>query len=179
MPIIGVQEDPCKQEPGVTGLCKAYIPRWTFNGKTCEKFVYGGCGGNENNFNSLQECLKTCAAVPVRYPRPSDCRKQNEAMHRSRKHLIHQLPSSAHACCISRRKLHAVFLHRLALPRVAKWHTNYFDAWAKCDVTCVVQVPDKCCTKEAPDCCGGICTVDGNGCGIYPHPDCCGGAVEQ
>jgi hypothetical protein len=31
--------------------------------------------------------------------------------------------------------------------------------------------PDPCCPPEAPDCCGGICTVDGDGCGIVPG-DC-------
>lgn len=26
----------------------------------CEKFVYGGCGGNENNYNTLEECELAC-----------------------------------------------------------------------------------------------------------------------
>lgn len=34
-----------------------------------------------------------------------------------------------------------------------------------------VQETDECCPPEAPDCCGGICTVRGNGCGIIPG-DC-------
>ncbi|ESO96956.1 hypothetical protein LOTGIDRAFT_115215, partial [Lottia gigantea] len=38
------------------GMCKGYFPRFYFNHKSgkCEGFVYGGCGGNENNFKSLQ-----------------------------------------------------------------------------------------------------------------------------
>nr|CAD7203087.1 unnamed protein product [Timema douglasi] len=39
-------------EPPETGLCKAYFPRYYYdNGNnTCYEFVYGGCGGNCNNY---------------------------------------------------------------------------------------------------------------------------------
>ena len=48
--------------PPVTGLCKAYMPRFYYNNKTneCEDFVYGGCGGNGNNFETKEVCEKTC-----------------------------------------------------------------------------------------------------------------------
>ena len=26
----------------------------------CEEFIYGGCGGNENNFETLEECNQQC-----------------------------------------------------------------------------------------------------------------------
>ncbi|XP_048515012.1 uncharacterized protein LOC105689244 isoform X2 [Athalia rosae] len=48
-----------KTEPGP---CKHYVHKWTFNksqGK-CRTFVYGGCLGNENRFNSEIECLHYC-----------------------------------------------------------------------------------------------------------------------
>ena len=41
-----------------SGPCRAYIPRWFYN-KTegsCQNFVYGGCGGNANNFMSPEAC---------------------------------------------------------------------------------------------------------------------------
>ncbi|CDW51747.1 Kunitz protease inhibitor [Trichuris trichiura] len=44
------------------GPCNAYIPRWAYNfllGR-CYMFVYGGCGGNANNFETQSECEKVC-----------------------------------------------------------------------------------------------------------------------
>jgi len=48
--------------PKKTGPCKAYFVRYYYNYNTnkCEKFVYGGCQGNENNFESLRECIDEC-----------------------------------------------------------------------------------------------------------------------
>ncbi|KAJ8707072.1 hypothetical protein PYW08_011206 [Mythimna loreyi] len=53
--------DICKQ-PIVQGLCLAYFPRYAYNCHTgkCERFIYGGCGGNENNFMTMRECCKAC-----------------------------------------------------------------------------------------------------------------------
>eukprot|EP00051_Salpingoeca_urceolata_P017573 m.241086 g.241086 ORF g.241086 m.241086 type:complete len:2387 (+) comp18994_c0_seq2:73-7233(+) len=48
--------------PLVVGPCDAAIPRWHYNAETdrCEEFVYGGCGGNENNFATLEACEQRC-----------------------------------------------------------------------------------------------------------------------
>ncbi|OWK02927.1 hypothetical protein Celaphus_00008014, partial [Cervus elaphus hippelaphus] len=53
-------------EPQLKGDCKATIMRYFYNAKTglCERFRYGGCGGNRNNFLTKEECMKTCSPLP-------------------------------------------------------------------------------------------------------------------
>ena len=48
--------------PKVTGPCRAAFPRWHYNNKVrrCERFTYGGCSGNKNNFRSKDECRSQC-----------------------------------------------------------------------------------------------------------------------
>ena len=55
--------DICALEPD-SGPCLAYFPSYFFNTASfeCEKFIYGGCGGNENRFFLLESCRKTCEA---------------------------------------------------------------------------------------------------------------------
>jgi len=53
----------CEQEQ-VVGLCKAAFPRFYYNltMEKCEPFIFGGCGGNDNNFKTKDECETTCMA---------------------------------------------------------------------------------------------------------------------
>ncbi|XP_028404662.1 four-domain proteases inhibitor-like isoform X2 [Dendronephthya gigantea] len=48
-----------KQDPG---FCRGYFPRYFYNSKSraCEKFIYGGCQGNGNNFETLEACQDKC-----------------------------------------------------------------------------------------------------------------------
>ncbi|XP_022240776.1 papilin-like, partial [Limulus polyphemus] len=48
--------------PSDTGRCSAYIQRYYYNSdiKQCEEFIYGGCEGNENNFQTKAECEDAC-----------------------------------------------------------------------------------------------------------------------
>ncbi|XP_029475372.1 kunitz-type protease inhibitor 2 isoform X2 [Rhinatrema bivittatum] len=50
--------------PSVTGPCRAAFPRWYYNTstRTCTKFTYGGCKGNQNNHLSEEECKDRCVA---------------------------------------------------------------------------------------------------------------------
>ncbi|PWA28324.1 hypothetical protein CCH79_00019009 [Gambusia affinis] len=53
--------------PPKTGPCRAAFPRWYYNTTTgsCEKFTYGGCLPNKNNFLFNQECMSACRGVTV------------------------------------------------------------------------------------------------------------------
>ena len=44
------------------GPCQAYIPRFFYNSTSmkCERFIYGGCAGNANNYESKEDCLECC-----------------------------------------------------------------------------------------------------------------------
>ena len=48
--------------PKVVGPCRAAFPRWYFNNKVkrCQRFTFGGCSGNKNNFRSKKECNNQC-----------------------------------------------------------------------------------------------------------------------
>ena len=48
--------------PPETGKCFAYKRRWAFISATqsCEPFVYGGCGGNDNNHKTEKMCMARC-----------------------------------------------------------------------------------------------------------------------
>uniref|UniRef100_A0A8C8S2Y4 Uncharacterized protein n=1 Tax=Pelusios castaneus TaxID=367368 RepID=A0A8C8S2Y4_9SAUR len=50
------------QLPPEKGPCKANIQRYFYNpaSRECEKFIYGGCKGNENNFRTKAECVRAC-----------------------------------------------------------------------------------------------------------------------
>ena len=53
---------PVCQLPSDSGPCLASMPRYYFNAAkgVCEEFTYGGCGGNKNNFVTLEECNLEC-----------------------------------------------------------------------------------------------------------------------
>jgi len=45
-----------------SGPCEAYFEMFFFNAdmQKCEKFIYGGCQGNENRFQTIEECESSC-----------------------------------------------------------------------------------------------------------------------
>jgi hypothetical protein len=47
------------------GFCMAYFPRYFHNSTSgnCEPFAYGGCQGNENNFETQEDCEYTCTGI--------------------------------------------------------------------------------------------------------------------
>uniref|UniRef100_A0A1B0C4R9 Papilin n=1 Tax=Glossina palpalis gambiensis TaxID=67801 RepID=A0A1B0C4R9_9MUSC len=57
----GIHKDYCSL-PKQTGDCSEKQPRWYYSetDKKCMPFYYTGCGGNKNNFPSLQSCEDHC-----------------------------------------------------------------------------------------------------------------------
>jgi len=55
----GPAKDACtlKADPG---FCRGYFKSWYFDGEECKEFVYGGCQGNANRFQSKEECENVC-----------------------------------------------------------------------------------------------------------------------
>ncbi|CDW53015.1 protein mig c; protein mig b; protein mig a [Trichuris trichiura] len=68
--------------PPHAGDCRANTPRWYYNPKRgeCLQFVYGGCRGNQNNFNTREDCERVCLdfgaengdQTHVQYQRPDE-----------------------------------------------------------------------------------------------------------
>ncbi|RCN36600.1 Kunitz/Bovine pancreatic trypsin inhibitor domain protein [Ancylostoma caninum] len=75
------EQDTCSQ-PIEVGPCKAMLKRYAYDNKKnkCVQFIYGGCKGNKNNFESMKECTRTCKkAVPEPEPEKETCSQPIEA----------------------------------------------------------------------------------------------------
>lgn len=66
------------------GPCREKHPKWFFNlqSQTCETFEYGGCGGNDNRFETLRDCLNICSGTPDRCVLPADPGQCNKLIRR-------------------------------------------------------------------------------------------------
>jgi hypothetical protein len=53
--------NPCNLQMDI-GKCRALISRYYYDAesKTCKEFNWGGCGGNLNRFETLQNCQAAC-----------------------------------------------------------------------------------------------------------------------
>ncbi|KAH9509810.1 hypothetical protein Btru_045267 [Bulinus truncatus] len=51
------------QLPPDSGLCFGYFLMYFYNStsQNCQEFVYGGCGGNANRFETVAECRRACS----------------------------------------------------------------------------------------------------------------------
>ena len=61
-----IEEEICNK-PKVTGVCHLNLQRWYFNKNTrmCHQFTYSGCEGNSNNFETEEDCRRSCNAKEV------------------------------------------------------------------------------------------------------------------
>ncbi|XP_006146418.1 WAP, Kazal, immunoglobulin, Kunitz and NTR domain-containing protein 1 [Tupaia chinensis] len=64
--------------PAVQGPCQGWEPRWAYSPllQRCHPFLYGGCEGNGNNFESRERCEGACP-VPRSTPCPA-CRLRSK-----------------------------------------------------------------------------------------------------
>ncbi|CDS43602.1 collagen alpha 3VI chain [Echinococcus multilocularis] len=55
----------CKQ-PIVKGTCGSRLVSWAYNAATdrCVRFIYSGCGGNDNRFRTSAICKRACIDLP-------------------------------------------------------------------------------------------------------------------
>ncbi|XP_019882164.2 papilin isoform X4 [Camponotus floridanus] len=67
-----IEQDICLL-PALLGECHNYTQRWYYDSyeQHCRQFYYGGCGGNENNFVSEQDCVNRCETA-VTTPTPPE-----------------------------------------------------------------------------------------------------------
>lgn len=51
--------------PARKGVCRALIPRWSYDAqkKECVEFKFGGCDGNKNNFPNYKSCMEACQGM--------------------------------------------------------------------------------------------------------------------
>uniref|UniRef100_A0A1I8NU35 BPTI/Kunitz inhibitor domain-containing protein n=1 Tax=Stomoxys calcitrans TaxID=35570 RepID=A0A1I8NU35_STOCA len=59
---VALKDAICGLPPSEAGICYASHIRYSYvaDSKECVEFHYGGCGGNENNFLSKEECEAKC-----------------------------------------------------------------------------------------------------------------------
>eukprot|EP01025_Chloroclados_australasicus_P001987 TRINITY_DN1046_c1_g1_i11.p2 TRINITY_DN1046_c1_g1~~TRINITY_DN1046_c1_g1_i11.p2 ORF type:complete len:208 (+),score=16.87 TRINITY_DN1046_c1_g1_i11:388-1011(+) len=50
------------QQPLLMGVCRGYFVRYYYDAvvQDCVQFVFGGCEGNQNNFESYEKCVQCC-----------------------------------------------------------------------------------------------------------------------
>ena len=55
--------DVCTLQPE-PDICRGSFPRYFYNIITmkCERFIYGGCGGNGNRFSDIRSCEEACVS---------------------------------------------------------------------------------------------------------------------
>nr|CAD7256084.1 unnamed protein product [Timema shepardi] len=64
--------------PPDKGVCRSFVHKWFYDtaAKKCFTFIYGGCPGNDNRFDSQADCLLSCAQG--NYTLPPYLRKPDE-----------------------------------------------------------------------------------------------------
>jgi len=61
--------------PRRKGVCRALIPRWSYDpiSKECKEFKFGGCDGNGNNFSTEKSCMEACKGMWKKIETENNC----------------------------------------------------------------------------------------------------------
>ncbi|KAI8042639.1 male accessory gland serine protease inhibitor-like [Drosophila gunungcola] len=63
---LALKDPVCGLPPAADGngiiKCAAHMPSFSYHVDTnsCQDFLYGGCGGNDNRFGNKEECEQKC-----------------------------------------------------------------------------------------------------------------------
>jgi hypothetical protein len=79
IPTATIEENVC-ESPRDVGPCRAALPRFFYNNETkkCERFLFGGCNGNHNNFLKEIDCQEQCLEKAVEIQRTVETRKPSK-----------------------------------------------------------------------------------------------------
>jgi len=72
--------DPCSMPSKEAGSCEDFVLRYSYvsSSDRCEAFYYGGCEGNDNRFESSEDCEKRCIASIDEPPRRDTAETESE-----------------------------------------------------------------------------------------------------
>ncbi|GFQ70361.1 kunitz-type serine protease inhibitor A [Trichonephila clavata] len=61
-PLVAADKEKTCDEKPKSGKCRAYFPSYYYDKESgsCKEFIYGGCGGNGNRYDTEKECLDNC-----------------------------------------------------------------------------------------------------------------------
>ncbi|XP_061580269.1 collagen alpha-3(VI) chain-like [Cololabis saira] len=137
--------DPCSLDYDAGMPCTDYQAKWFFDKKNgfCTQFWYGGCGGNENRFNTEDLCIKSCLRSAAA-PQPEEQKAEPVEILTAPATEICQLPKEEGTCA----KFVLKWYYEAATKSCTRfWYggcdgnQNRFDSHEQCVQTCGTAVP--------------------------------------